>query len=123
MRKSGLIGVVLAAGLSVGACATDRYGYNDGYGYDRYDPYARERNNEQAQNAVAGAAIGAAVGAGVGAIVPGVGVGEGAAVGAVGGAIAGAVSTDRDGRRWYRDNRGCYFIDDRGYRRYDNRAC
>ena len=131
MRKAGLLGLALAASMSIGACATspyDRYGSYDGYGYDRYgydrygvDRYGRDRNGRQIRDAVAGAAIGGAVGAGVGAIVDGVGVGEGAAVGAVAGGIIGAATSDR---RWQRDNRGCYYVDRDGYRRYDyDRRC
>ena len=74
MRKSALFGVALAASMSLGACATDRYGYRD---------------NDQLERAAAGAAIGAAAGAGVGAVVGGVSPVEGAAAGAViGGAPA-----------------------------------
>lgn len=104
MRKSALFGTVLAAGLSLSACAT-----NDDFG---------SRNDEQVERAVAGAAIGAAAGAGVGAVVGGVSPVEGAAVGAVVGATAGAVTAkDRD---WYRDSRGyCYYVNDRGERIYD----
>lgn len=130
MRKAGLLGLAIAASMSVGACATtDRYGYGyDNYGYDRYgydrygvDRYGRDRNGRQIRDAVAGAAIGGAVGAGVGALVDGVGVGEGAAVGAVAGGIIGAATSDR---RWYRDSRGCYYVDRDGYRRYDyDRRC
>jgi hypothetical protein len=53
MRKPILTAMLGAAGLSLGACATDRYGYND---------------NDRLERAAAGAAIGAAAGAGVGAV-------------------------------------------------------
>lgn len=109
MRRAGWIGVTMAASLSLGACATDRYGYND--------------NDRQLRRAAAGAAIGAAAGAGVAAVVDGVGTAEGVAVGAIAGGTIGAV-TGND-RRWYRDNRGgCYYVDGRGDRIYDyNRRC
>ena len=113
MRKMAII-LTCAVSMSLGACATnrDRY-YDDGYGYDR------DRNNEQAGRAVAGAAVGAAVGAGVGAVVDGVSPGAGAAVGAVAGGLIGAATADKN-RRWYRDGRGdCYYVNDRGERIYD----
>jgi uncharacterized protein YcfJ len=104
-----LIGLVLASGLSLSACAT-----NDRYGYGNED--------RQLGRAAAGAAIGAAAGAGVGAVVDGVSPTEGAIVGAIaGGAIGAATSNDR---RWYRDRRGYCYYDDRGRRIYDyNRRC
>lgn len=123
--KGTAIAITLAAGLSLGGCATgyDRYGY----GYDRYDRYGD--NRDQLGRTAAGAAIGAGVGAAVGAAIPGVNVGEGAAVGALGGAIVGATSSDRDryydrgyvsDRRWYRDRDGyCYWTDSYGRRIYD----
>jgi membrane associated rhomboid family serine protease len=114
MRKSASIVILLAASMSVGACAThDRYGYND-----RYD------NNRGLARAATGAALGAAAGAAVGGVVDGVSVGQGAAVGAIaGGAIAAA--TDDQGRRWYRDRRGyCYYVERDGDVRYDyDRRC
>jgi hypothetical protein len=97
-----------AASLSLGACATDRYGHND---------------NDRLERAAVGAAIGAAAGAGVGAATD-VGVAEGAAVGAVaGGAIGAVTASDRD---WYRDGQGyCYYLDryDRRIYDYDRRDC
>lgn len=106
MRKSALAWMLLAAGLSLGACATNDYGYAG-------------RDDGTLEGAATGAAVGAAVGAGVGAVVDGVDVGEGAAVGAIGGAIAGAVASDNN-RRWYRDDRGyCYWVNNRGERIYD----
>ncbi|HEX8257256.1 MAG TPA: DUF3482 domain-containing protein [Allosphingosinicella sp.] len=114
MRKTGTIGLILAAGMSLGACTThDRYGY----GYDRYGD-----NNRTLGRAATGAAVGAAAGAGVGALVGGVGVGEGAAVGAVAGGLIGAATANGD-RRWYRDDYGrCFYVDRGGYRRYDDRV-
>lgn len=113
MRKSVQIMAVLAASLSLGACATssDRYG-------NRYST-----NDNQLGRAAAGAAIGGAVGAGFGAAVDGVTPVEGAAVGAVAGAAIGAATAND--RRWYRDSRGyCYYVDGRGDRIYDyNRGC
>ena len=75
---------VLAAALTLSACATD----ND---------------------TVRGAAIGAGGGAVVGAVVPGVSPIEGAAIGAVGGAIIGALQDkdrNRGDRRYCRDRYG-----------------
>ena len=108
MRKPIFVAMLGAAGLSLGACATDRYGHND---------------NNQLERAAAGAVIGAAAGAGVGALTD-VGVAEGAAVGAVAGGVIGAVTAnDRD---WFRDGQGyCYYLD-RNNRRiydYDRRTC
>lgn len=108
MRSSTLLGAALAAGLSLSACATDRYGYRD---------------NDTLERTATGAAIGAAAGAGVGAVVGGVSPVEGAAAGAVIGGVAGAISSND--RRWYRDTRGyCFYVNDRGERIYDyDRRC
>jgi outer membrane lipoprotein SlyB len=122
MRKSLILGSILFAGLSLGACTTyDRYGY-DRYG-SRYDRYG---DDNTAERAATGAAIGAATGAGVGAVVGGVSPVEGAVAGAVAGGLIGAATADNDRRtygremRWYRDGRGyCYYINDRGDRIYD----
>lgn len=104
MRKNLILGIVLAGGMSLGACTT-------------YDQYGYERNR-QVERAAGGAAIGAGTGAVVGAVVDGVSPIEGAAAGAVVGAVVGAV-TDKN-RRWYRDNYGrCYYVDSRGNRIYD----
>jgi uncharacterized membrane protein len=101
MRRSALIGVALAASVSLGACATD----------------GRYTDNRQLNRAATGAAIGAAAGAGVGAVVHGIDPLEGAAAGAAVGAVAGALTADRN---WYRDTRGyCYYVNDRGERIYD----
>jgi uncharacterized protein YcfJ len=110
MHKLGIIGLLAAGSLTLGACAThDRYGY--------------PRDNRQLERAATGAAIGGAVGAGVGAVVDGVSPVAGAAAGAVvGGAIGAATS---DNRRWVRDSRGyCYYVDEFGRPVYDyNRRC
>lgn len=116
MRKFGMFGVVAAASLSLGACATtDPYGY-DPYGYDN-------RNSGQLGQAATGAAIGAAAGAGLGAVVGGVSPVEGAVAGAVAGGVIGAVSGNN--QRWVRDTRGyCYYVDAQGRAVYDyNRRC
>ena len=116
MRKAATLGILAAASISLGACATnDRYGYNDRY-YDN--------DNSGLARAATGAALGAAAGAAVGGVVDGVSVGQGAAVGAIaGGAIAAA--TDDNGRPWYRDRRGyCYYVERDGDVRYDyDRRC
>lgn len=111
MRKTLLIGLLVAASAPLGACAT-----NDRYGYD-------DRNSRQRERAVVGAAVGAAAGAALGSVVGGVSAGEGAAVGAVAGGIIGA--TTNNDRGWHRDNRGdCYYVNDRGERLYDyDRRC
>lgn len=107
MKKFGLIAVA-AASVSIAGCATNPYNQ---YGYD---------NNRDVRRAATGAAIGGAGGAAIGAIVPGVSPVEGAIAGAVAGGVIGAV-TDGN-RRYYRDQRGCYFVDQQGYRRYDYNA-
>ncbi len=111
MRKSAMFGMIAAAGLTLGACATDRYG--DRYGH---------RDNNQLERAAAGAAIGAAAGAAVGATTS-VEIEEGAAAGAVIGGVVGAATANN--RRWYRDNRGyCFYVDDgRRIYDYDRRDC
>lgn len=108
MRTSILLAPIAVAGLSLGACASDPYGYDD---------------NRQLERAAGGAAIGAAGGAAVGAVVDGVSVGEGAAVGAVAGGAIGAVTAND--RRWYRDDRGyCFYMrDGRRIYDYDRRDC
>jgi uncharacterized protein YcfJ len=108
MRKHILAAMLGVAGLALGACATDRYGYRD---------------NDQLERAAVGAAIGAATGAAVGAASD-LEIEEGAAIGAVaGGVIGAATSSNRD---WYRDGQGyCYYLD-RSNRRiydYDRRDC
>ena len=113
MRRAATFATIVAAGLSLGACAT-----TDPYGYDRYG----DRNSEQLGRAATGAAVGAATGAAVGAVVGGVSPAEGAAAGAVAGGIIGAVTGQN--RRYFRDDRGfCYYVDRRGRRIYDERGC
>ena len=117
MRRTGILALVVAAGVSAGGCATtDRYGYND-----PYDRYERDR---QLGRAASGAAVGAAVGAGLGAVVGGVSPVEGAIAGAVAGGAIGAATDARRGSvregRWYRDERGyCFWVNSRGERVYD----
>lgn len=113
-----MIGLLVAAGVSVGGCATNRYGYNDRYYGD---------NDRQLGRAAGGAAIGAAAGAGLGAIVDGVSPVQGAIVGAIAGGAIGAATSDQDrdqrryrDRYWYQDERGyCYYVDQYGRRIYD----
>lgn len=110
MRNALILGLAASA-LSLGACATDQYGY-------------RNNDNDGVRRAATGAAIGAAAGAGVGAVVDGVSPVEGAIAGAVAGGVIGAVTDDKD-RNWRRDSRGnCYYVDSDGDRHYDdNRRC
>lgn len=98
--------------VSLSACATNPYGYNDPY-------YG---NNSQTNRAVTGAAIGGAAGAAIGAVVPGVNPIQGAVAGAILGGVAGAVIK---GRQYYRDTRGyCYYVDQNGNPIYDyNTRC
>jgi hypothetical protein len=100
-----------ALAVSVSACATNPYGYNDPY-----------YGNNQTNRAVTGAAIGGAVGAAAGAVIPGVNPIEGAVAGAILGGVAGAVIK---GRQYYRDTRGyCYYVDQYGNPIYDyNTRC
>lgn len=109
MRKTASLGLLLAASMSLGACATNDYGYNDNSGLRR---------------AASGAALGAAAGAAVGGVVDGVSVGQGAAVGAIAGGVIAAATDDNDGR-WYRDQRGyCYRVERDGDVKYDyDRRC
>lgn len=113
MRKPAMFLTIVSASLSLGACATDRYGY---------DRYGDRRDNDQLGRAATGAAIGAAGGAAVGAVVGGVSTVEGAAAGAVAGGVIGAVTGDD--RRFYRDRDGyCYYVDRSGRRIYDEAGC
>ena len=122
MRKTSMLALLVAAGVSTGGCTTyDRYGYDD-----RYDRYERDR---QLGRAAGGAAVGAAVGGALGAVVGGVSPVEGAIAGAVaGGAIGAATDPSRRGGsvregRWYRDERGyCFWVDSYGRRHYDYNA-
>src|SRR3546814_14619941 len=79
-----MIGIVLAASMSLGACTTYDRGY--GYGYD---------DNRDTTGSATGAAVGAAVGAGVGAAVVGLDPLEGAAGGPVIGGIVGHTARQR----------------------------
>jgi hypothetical protein len=112
MKKFALAATAAAA-VSLTACATDPYGYNNGYGY---------QNNDQARRAATGAAIGGLAGAAVGAVVPGVSPVAGAVAGAVLGGVAASVIK---GRQYYRDTRGyCYYVDQYGQPHYDyNTRC
>jgi hypothetical protein len=83
---------------------------------------ACQTSDPTARGAARGAAIGAAGGAAVGALANGVGVGEGAAIGAAAGAVIGA-ATAGDGRRYYRDGRGCYYYKGDRRRYVDSRRC
>ncbi|MGH6706098.1 MAG: YMGG-like glycine zipper-containing protein [Sphingomicrobium sp.] len=109
--------IILASALAVSlsACATNPYGYNDRYsdGY-QYD--------SQGRRVATGAAIGGVAGAVAGAVIPGVNPVTGAVVGAVLGGVAGAVIK---GRQYYRDTRGyCYYVDQYGNPIYDyNTRC
>ena len=109
--KRILLASTLAVSLS--ACATNPYGYND--------PYYGQRNTG-AERAAAGAALGGAAGAAIGAVVPGVKPLTGAVVGAVLGGVAASVIR---GRQYYRDTRGyCYYVVQYGYPIYDyNTRC
>ena len=117
--KRILLASTLAVSLS--ACATNPYGYNDPYYGQRNDNYYGQRNTD-AERAAAGAALGGAAGAVVGAVVPGVKPLTGAVVGAVLGGVAGAVIK---GRQYYRDTRGyCYYVDQYGQPHYNyNTRC
>lgn len=79
MRKA-ITATMLAASLSLGACATNDYAEND-----------------TLEGAGTGAAIGALAGAGAGAVIGGLSPIEGALIGAAVGGIAGAIWADRDG--------------------------
>ena len=105
-----------ALAVSLSACATNPYGYNnsgynDGYQYD-----------SQGRRVATGAAVGGVAGAVAGAVLPGVNPITGAVVGAVLGGVAGAVIK---GRQYYRDTRGyCYYVDQYGNPIYDyNTRC
>ncbi len=103
----------LAATLSLSACATTPYGYNDPY-------YGNQYNN--GSRVAGGAAAGGVAGALIGAVVPGVKPLTGAIAGAVLGGVAAAVINNR---QYYRDTRGyCYYVDRNGNPIYDyNTRC
>jgi len=114
--KRTLLVSTLAASLSLSACATNPYGYNDGYNNGGYT------TDSQGRRVATGAAVGGAVGAVAGAIIPGISPIGGAIAGAVLGGVAGAVIK---GRQYYRDTRGyCYYVDRNGNPIYDyNTRC
>lgn len=75
-------------------------------------------SNDDKRAAVRGALIGAAGGAAVSAITGG-DLAEGAAIGAAGGAAIGVITQDGRKREVYRDRDGRrYWVDDRGRRRH-----
>jgi uncharacterized protein YcfJ len=116
--RNASTGILIAATLSLGACASN--------GYDRGGYYDRQANRSEAQGALVGAAVGGAVGAAAGSVVGGVSTGEGAVAGAVvGGLVGAATANNNNDRRWYRDERGgCFYEDSRGERFYDyERRC
>ena len=107
MKKLALTSA-LAATLTLSACATNPYGYND--------PYYGSRNTQGGRVAT-GAAIGGVAGAVAGAVLPGVNPVTGAIAGAVLGGVAAAVINNR---QYYRDTRGaCYYVDRNGNPIYD----
>jgi len=112
MKKFALT-AALATGLSLSACATNPYGYNN-------DPYGNRTNS--AGRTATGAAIGGAAGAAIGAVLPGVNPLTGAIAGAVLGGVAASVINNR---QYYRDTRGyCYYVDRNGNPIYDyNTRC
>ncbi len=111
MKKLALTSA-LAATLTLSACATTPYGYNDPY-------YG---NRDQSGRVVGGAAAGGVAGAVAGALLPGVNPVTGAIAGAVLGGVAAAVINNR---QYYRDTRGyCYYVDRSGRPIYDyNTRC
>ena len=116
MKKLALT-AALATGLSLSACATNPYGYNDPY-YGNNGGYGNNSTSRTATGAVVGGAIGAAAGA----IIPGVSPIAGAVAGAVLGGVAAAVINNK---QYYRDTRGyCYYVDRNGNPIYDyNTRC
>jgi hypothetical protein len=96
MNRTALIACTVAA-LGLTGCTTD----------------------PQERGVLRGGGIGAAGGAIVGALFPGISVLGGAALGAAGGAAIGALTAkDKDGRRFYHDEHGRYYIDRNGERVY-----
>jgi hypothetical protein len=112
MKKLALTSA-LAATLTLSACATNPYGYNDPY-------YNGGRSTDG--RVATGAAAGGVAGAVLGAVVPGVNPVTGAIAGAVLGGVAAAVINNR---QYYRDTRGyCYYVDRNGNPIYDyNTRC
>lgn len=123
MKRLALTAAVAGA-IGLTGCATNPYGYGNGYDpyYGYNQPYGYQNNNSQLGNAAAGAAIGAAGGAVAGAVIPGVSTGQGAIAGAILGGVLGAVV---NGRQYYRDTRGyCYYVDQYGQPHYNyNTRC
>ncbi len=111
MKKLALTSA-LAATLTLSACATNPYGYND--------PYNGNRSSDSRVGS--GAALGGVAGAVAGAVIPGVNPITGAIAGAVLGGVAAAVINNR---QYYRDTRGaCYYVDRNGRPIYDyNTRC
>ncbi len=103
----------LAATMTLSACATTPYGYNN-------DPYYGNRGMTSDGRVATGAGAGAVAGAVLGAVVPGVRPITGAIAGAVLGGVAAAVINNR---QYYRDTRGaCYYVDRNGNPIYDYRT-
>ena len=119
MNKFALT-AALATGLSLSACATNPYGYNDPYGTGYNN--GGYTTDSQGRRIATGAAVGGVAGAVAGAIIPGVSPIQGAIAGAILGGVAGAVIK---GRQYYRDTRGyCYYVDSNGNAVYDyNTRC
>ena len=123
--KRTLLASTLAATVALSACATNPYGYNDGYnngGYNQGYNNGGYTTDSQGRRVATGAAVGGVVGAVAGAVIPGVSPIGGAVAGAILGGIAGAVIK---GRQYYRDTRGyCYYVDQNGNPIYDyNTRC
>ncbi len=109
MKKLALTSA-LAATMTLSACATNPYGYNN-------DPYYGNRGMSSDGRVGSGAAIGGVAGAVAGAVIPGVSPIAGAIAGAVLGGVAAAVINNR---QYYRDTRGaCYYVDRNGNPIYD----
>lgn len=115
MMKKLALTTALAATMTLSACATTPYGYNN-------DPYYGNRGQSSDGRVASGAAIGGVVGAVAGAVIPGVSP----IVGAIGGAVLGGVAAAViNNRQYYRDTRGaCYYVDRNGNPIYDyNTRC
>lgn len=96
-------GVLLLGCVAAGGCSTSRYGFG------------------QSDKAVAGGMIGSVAGAGAAAVTGGVSPVVGAVAGAAVGAAVGAVAGS-DKEQAKRDERGCYYVERDGTRRYDKNA-
>ena len=111
MKKFFLMAAV-ASMLPLSACATNPYGYNDGYNNS-----GQYGSNNRGRNVGTGAVGGAVLGGVAGAIIPGVSTVEGAIAGGIVGAVLGAVVNNR---QYYRDTQGsCYYVDQYGRPIYD----